>query len=222
MTLRRPLAPAAGVPSPRPLPWPDTLLARVEARRRVRELNAALLASPSATLTLERWCADQGLATDPRIVARPIGGIETAPSSEQRRRLQVSAGEVVRHRRVELVCGAHVLSEADNWYVPGRLTRDMNHRLDTTDTPFGRVVQDLRPIRRTLAVEMRWDPLQSGRRGRALPEAGAEASDRLLDIPPDLFQHRALLCAAGGLPIAEVHETYTRHVLAAPRASVRP
>jgi hypothetical protein len=27
--------------------------------------------------------------------------------------------------------------EADNWYVPSRLTPDINKTLDMTDTPFG-------------------------------------------------------------------------------------
>ena len=37
---------------------------------------------------------------------------------------------------MRLKCGDHVLSEADNWYVKARLTPDMNHMLETTDTPL--------------------------------------------------------------------------------------
>ena len=48
------------------------------------------------------------------------------------------------------MCGSVVLSEADNWYVPSRLTPEMNRLLDTTDAPFGRVVQAVHFRRRTL------------------------------------------------------------------------
>ncbi len=41
------------------------------------------------------------------------------------------------------MCGGHVLSEADNWYVPARLTPQMNRALDTSDTPFGAAVKAL-------------------------------------------------------------------------------
>jgi hypothetical protein len=36
--------------------------------------------------------------------------------------LGVDPDEPVRFRRVPLKCGDHVLSEAENWYVPSRLT----------------------------------------------------------------------------------------------------
>jgi len=44
----------------------------------------------------------------------------------------------VKYRRVQPSCGDHILSEADNWYVPRRLTPEMNRLLETTDVPFGR------------------------------------------------------------------------------------
>jgi hypothetical protein len=58
----------------------------------------------------------------------------------------------VRYRRVRLTCGDDVLSEADNWYLPGALTADMNRRLDDSDTPFGAVVRPLGFHRRTLSA----------------------------------------------------------------------
>jgi chorismate-pyruvate lyase len=64
----------------------------------------------------------------------------------------VSAGQTIRYRRVQLFCGDHLLSEADNWYVPDRLSADMNKLLDTTQTPFGTVVRPLDFHRRTLKV----------------------------------------------------------------------
>ena len=67
-----------------------------------------------------------------------------------RRLLQVGAAEPVRYRRVRLACGDQILSDADNWYVPARLTAEMNHTLDETDTPFGAVVKPLDFRRRTI------------------------------------------------------------------------
>jgi hypothetical protein len=39
---------------------------------------------------------------------------------------------------VHLKCGERVLSEADNWYVPARLTKEMNQSLENSDIAFGR------------------------------------------------------------------------------------
>ena len=123
-------------------------------------------------MTLESWCRDHALAAPPRIAATRIQGVERLPAPNNAR-ASASATETVRHRRVQLRCGNRVLSEADNWYVPGRLTTEMNRLLDTTDTPFGRAVQPLGPYRRTLEVRMLWAPLPDGwerqprdRRGR--------------------------------------------------------
>jgi chorismate-pyruvate lyase len=130
--------------------WPDALLTRTQALALVQGLNAEILASRSATATLEKWCGDHALAREPRMVAEVLAGEPRAPTAEQRRRLQADSGEVVRYRRVRLRCGGHVLSEAENWYLPGRLTPEMNRALETGNTPFGRVVAPLSPdLRRT-------------------------------------------------------------------------
>ena len=129
-----------------PLPgWHDTPQSRLVALALVQTLNAELLAGNSATLGLERWCREHALAAPATIEARKIAGVGVAASDQQRRHLQVDDAEPLSFRRVELRCGSHVLSIADNWYVPGRLTPDMNRLLDETDTPFGRVVLPLQP-----------------------------------------------------------------------------
>ena len=53
-------------------PWPDTLVSRLEALALLETLNAEILASRSATFTLEKWCADHRLSgtAEPKIVAR--------------------------------------------------------------------------------------------------------------------------------------------------------
>ena len=199
--------------------WPDTALGRVQALAVIETLNAQLLASPSATATLEAWCGDHHMASPPRLTAERVRGADKPVTDEQRRVLQVGAGEEVRYRRVRLACGGHVLSQADNWYVPGRLTAEMNRLLETTDTPFGRTVAGLHPVRQTLSAELLWSPLPAGwdlTIGGAA--AGADAGGGgALAIPDELFRHRAVLYDEQRRPFSEVVETYTSEVLDYPR-----
>jgi chorismate-pyruvate lyase len=188
---------------------------RLEALALMQTLNARILGSRSATASLEAWCGARRLATEPKVTARLIPGAAKAPTAEQLQRLQVASADEVKYRRVQLVCGGHVLSEADNWYVPGRLTAEMNRLLETTDTPFGRAVQPLRPYRQTFSARVLWQPLPDGWEGRSGGElcAGATAP---LDPPRYLFQHRAVLYTADRQPFSEVDERYTREILSLP------
>jgi chorismate-pyruvate lyase len=161
-------------------------------RATVEALNARLLANPSATATLEGWCAERRLAEVPRIVARR-GATDRPATAEVRAALRVGADEPVRYRQVQLMCGTRVLSEADNWYVPALLTPEMNRTLETTDTPFGRAVAALNFTRRTLSV-------------RNLMGRGA--------APAHVLEHRAVLSTAAGAPFSLVVERYTDQVLA--------
>src|ERR1700723_2490590 len=136
--------------------WTGSFVARVEALALLQTLNAELLSNSSATLTLEHWCDVHRLASPPRIVAERVPDVDKPPSPEQRRELGVTPTEPVRYRRVRLLCGAVVLSEAGNWYVPARLTPEMNTSLDTTDTPFGRAVQSFHFQRHTLSAALLW------------------------------------------------------------------
>ncbi len=194
--------------------WPDTFVGRVEALALIQTLNATLLGSRSATLALEKWCADHKMAPEPKVIARVAPGVDKPPSDEQRRRLRVGADEPVKYRRVQLSCGPHILSEADNWYVPARLTPDMNRLLETTDTPFGKVVQALKPFRQTFAVETRWSPLPDGWE-QTPPDAvmNERSGGERLVAPRELFEHRAILYTADQQPFSEVKETYTSDVL---------
>lgn len=191
-------------------PWPDTFVTRVEALALVQTLNATILGSRSATLTLDAWCADHKLAKEPKIRARKVSGLDRPVSAEQRRRLQVDADEPVRYRHVELICGDHILSEADTWYVPSRLKPEMNKLLEETDTPFGRAVADLQPKRQTIDVAVRWKPLPDGWETRPVPPDRPGAT---LVMPAVLFEHRALLFRGDRTPFCEVDERYTSHVL---------
>ncbi|MRV71901.1 hypothetical protein GJ700_09225 [Duganella sp. FT92W] len=193
-------------------PWPDTYVRRVQAQALLQTLNANILASTSATLTLEKWCADHGMADQPKVVARLQRGADLPASQEQRARLAVSPETPLKYRRVQLYCGEHLLSEADNWYVPGRLTAAMNQLLEQTDTPFGKVVLPLAPYRRTFAATTLWSPLPD--RWENLPATGTNgATPAAMAIPAALFEHRAVLYTRGHEPIAEVRETYQRGLL---------
>lgn len=153
----------------------------------IRDLHAQLLAGESATRTLGVWCRQRGMA-DPTIIARRIAGPPRAATAEQRLRLGVDADEILGHRRVELMCGAHVLVEADNWYVPARLTPDMRLRLETSDIPFGLLVAPLGTVRHTLAADLSTDG------------------------DPVMRVHALVM--AGETPLAEVVESWRRELLA--------
>jgi chorismate-pyruvate lyase len=210
---------AAGASAPPA--WVDTPLARLEALALLATLNSEILSSRSATLTLEQWCREHALAEPAVILAHRTDTVNQAPSATTRTDLKVSAQEELHYRRVELKCGERVLSVAENWYVPGRLTAEMNRQLETTQTPFGKVVQPLEPHRETIAVRMLWQPLAEGWErdpATVAPAPGSsEAPGKPLDLPSELFEHRAILYSARGEPIAEVDEVYQRDLLAFPQ-----
>jgi chorismate-pyruvate lyase len=193
--------------------WRDTFESRVEILALLQSANAEILASSSATRTLEEWCGEHHMSADAKIVADRIRNVAKQPSPEQLQRLGVHDASELRYRRVELRCGTHVLSVADNWYVPARLTPEMNTLLDTTDTAFGKVVLPLHAYRRTIAMTMLWSPLPHGWEQRKHPRF-ASHTRHLLTLPHDVFQHRAVLYTADHLPFSEVVETYQSELLA--------
>ena len=193
--------------------WPDTYSARVAAQASLESLNAELLSHDSASVTLAHWCELHHLASDPRIVVVRIPPDSKPVTHELRALLQAGPRKVVRYRHVQLKCGERVLSEADNWYVPARLSSAMNHLLDTTDTPFGVIVRDTHYKRHTLSARMLWTPLPSGREMQGAP--AAQRSDPLV-IPHAVLEHRAVLKLPDGTPFSALVETYTSDVLAFP------
>lgn len=210
-----PVAAAGTAGTPGPLPeWRNTLTAHLEALALLQTLNADLLSHDSATLTLDRWCAAHHMASPALVVADRLAGVDKPPTAMQRQELGVTASEPVRYRRVQLRCGSHVLSDAENWYVPGRLTADMNRVLDTTNAAFGRVVQPLHFSRHVLDATLLWSPLPTG-----WDTDGADWG-RLPPWPSgqsEVLRHRAVLVLPDGRPISEVVESYTAQVLAFPQ-----
>lgn len=196
---------------PRTLRWPETYLAGPKVMALLETVNDKILASCSATLALEEWCCRHHLAADPKIVAEVLKGSVQRINLEQRQWLRVSPNELVKYRRVRLRCGDCILSEADNWYVPGHLTPELNQLLETTDIPFGKAVQPLAPYRKTLKTRLLWSPLpvrwQKDLRGPA------SLTGLTVPIPESLFEHCAVVYTRNGTPISFVNETYKRALL---------
>lgn len=191
--------------------WPDTPTSRVEALAVLQTLNADLLSNASATLTLDRWCAAHRLApTGSKIVAQRVRGQDKPADTHIRELLAVGPAEPIAYRRVRLACGDRILSEADNWYVPARLTTGMNEALNTSDVAFGRAVQSLNFSRTNLSAKLLWSPLPEGWEiGVGLPASGAGS----LALPPFLLEHHAVLKLPDGTPFSALVESYTRSVL---------
>jgi hypothetical protein len=196
------------------LPASPDYVRRVEAALLVQTLNADLLSHDSASVTLEHWCSVHHLASPARITAERVRAAEKPPTDIQRQRLRVAPMDEVRYRRVRLRCGTVLMSEADNWYVPARLTPQMNQLLDSTDTPFGIAVQPLHFQRHTILSEVLWQPLPSG--WEMSPPTATDGAGELC-LPGQLLRHRAMLTLPDGTPFSEVVETYTSDVLAIPR-----
>jgi chorismate-pyruvate lyase len=159
-----------------------------QSRLAEERLRADLLAGASATQVLTRYCANLKLASPPVIHAVRDRSIEPAPP-EVRALLKAGADEAVRYRRVHLMCGDHVLSEADNWYLPSHLTPEINKMLDETDTPFGTVVRPLGFHRKTLEASM-------------------------VKSPTTILRVKALLLTSSDVPFSLVIENYSPDLVA--------
>jgi hypothetical protein len=192
--------------------WHDTPATRLAALALLQSLNAELLASPSATLTLEHWCGAHALAEPAVVHAEPLESGADEADLGIRADLRVEPGELVIHRRVALRCGTRLLSLADNWYVPARLSSAMNEQLEHSDVPFGKVVQPLQPWRRTLSAQLLWAPLAEGweRSDKRTGAIRKSAAGKMLVLPQALLEHRALMSGSDNRPIAELRETYQK------------
>lgn len=165
-------------------------------RATLSSFERALSAQPSATRALAAWCESRFIdwPNPPDIAASMVPGPAMPPPANARRLLGIGPEEPLGFRHVRLACGATVLSEAYNWYVPARLTAGMNHLLETTRTPFGKVAAPLAFTRTPLA----------SRRG---PAPGCP--------PGTILANRAVLRLPDGRGLALVLECYTRANIAA-------
>jgi len=156
-----------------------------------RRLESGLAAAPSATQFLTDRCAALKLASPP--VIRAMREREERPATAKvRELLHVAPDAKLGYRRVVLACGIHSLSEAENWYVPERLTAGMNRTLETTEIPFGTVVKPLNFHRRILKAEP-------------------------LDGAVTVLRITALLETGEGVPFSLVVENYSRELVGGSR-----
>lgn len=161
------------------------LMAQTVSGKPIDAFEALLNAHESATMALTQWCSERKIAPDARISATLVKGEDALPAPD----LSDTLGtDEPGYRHVRLSCGAHVLSEAHNWYNPALLTPEMNHLLATTDTPFGKAVAALNFHREKLG----------SRRG---PLPGCPANT--------ILANRALLRLPDGRALALVLECYT-------------
>lgn len=153
----------------------------------LRDLEGELLRTASATMTLRafvRRCCPEMAEPLVRAVRLSVDEGE-CPAGVQA--VHGFSKATVRGRRVALMCGDLVLSEAENWYLPERLSSEMNRSLSETERPFGEVVRSLGFSRRVL---------------RSGPGTGRF-----------LFVLDAVLIRADGVPFSVVSERYCREGL---------
>jgi chorismate-pyruvate lyase len=166
-----------------------------KAQATLQAFERRLETHDSATAVLQAWCDAHGPTPGVKVVARPVPGAAKPLTALARRALRVTPGQAVRYRRVDLLCGDQVLSQADNWYLPAQLTDDMNRRLDQTRTPFGVAVKSLNFTRRNLETDV-------------LLKGG-------IAVPRRVLRHAAVLLTDRDVPFSFVVENYTRVVLQA-------
>lgn len=154
---------------------------------RLTAFEARLETHASATAVLQTWCDAHAPGT--RIVARQVQRRSVPPPPEVRQALAIVSGKTVRYRRVQLLCGNRVLSNADNWYLPGILNGAMNAKLEHSQTPFGVAVAALHFRRHNLKTVF-------------LPPGGG-----------NVLRHSAILVTDKGVPFSFVVETYTKAIL---------
>jgi chorismate-pyruvate lyase len=169
-----------------------------------RRLSDRLLASPSATAVLQSWCEAQGIGQGKIAVVHLPLARQPAVHDYVLDALMPTRRETITVRRVHLVRGRFCLCEADNWFVPERLTKIMVQTLAATNIPFGRVIERVKPFRRTIHI-------------RFLPgsvDCGELAPENAMPI----FEHTAVVNRADGTPVSVVHEVYRSTLLQPPMA----
>jgi chorismate-pyruvate lyase len=121
--------------------------AQLGSRSAILSLHKKLLASASATAVLRE------VFGEPVEIVR-IAGDPVAATASQCAALEVANAAEVVHRRVVLLAAGRKASDADLWYVPGRLWPGMAEKLLTSTVPFGTVVAPMQPSRETLAARI--------------------------------------------------------------------
>ncbi|NIX77022.1 hypothetical protein [Microvirga terricola] len=162
----------------------------VERDALIRELSERIVQAKTATASLLDWCEEHGLSDGP-IIARRLQDDRTLSARDlSLPALGAMSEELIRHRRVELARGDLPLVTADNWFLPSRLSAQMNEALDGTDLPFGAVIAPLDPARRNFAIHFN-DPGDGEAWG-----------------PDTILEHQAVVIDGKGRPLAVVRERF--------------
>lgn len=150
------------------------------------DLASQLASGRSASIILKAECARLAPGQSLRSVALDTASPPQIPDIRQR--LKVTRLDALKLRHVSIRCGGIELSNAWNWYVPSRLSAEMNRLLDTSETPFGLAVRNLAFTRQ---IEYGYAPT----------------------LPPGIIlQQRALLLRGRDhMPFAFVLENYTEN-----------
>ena len=196
-----------------PAPWPDSFVGRLEALALIESLNADLLGHDSATLTLERWCADHRLADPARIVAERVHDVDKAGDRRGARRARRQAGRTARLsagqaqvRRPRAVGGRQLVcagaADAGNEPCAGDDRHAVRQGGRGAALPPPHAVGGF-------ALAPAAEGLGDGR-------GGGSGRKGALAVPDHVLEHRAVLSLPDGEPFSEVVETYTGEVLAFP------
>lgn len=194
--------------------WPTDVMARLEATALLQSLNVELLTGDSEKQTLEHWCVSHRLVSNPQIAIERVLDAEELPTEAQRKMLATAEKEPVRHRKVRVRCGSSVLLEADDWYLPSRVSPQVNALLEGTELPLQRAVQIAHFKRRTLSATLLWPQLpELGELGSA---KGVTESQAIGPLPARVLTHHVLLMLPDGRPFGEIQANYMGNVLAFP------
>lgn len=121
------------------------LVLLADAPATLAEFEAQLARYDSATVALGEWCEARRISSPATIIASDRRQVSSNdPPAKMRRLLDIDSGQRFTMRHVHLDCGGKTLSIAWNWYVPSRLTPEMNAALESSTLPFGKVVAPLK------------------------------------------------------------------------------
>jgi hypothetical protein len=198
--------------------WPTDVTARLEATALLQSLNVEPLSNDNKKQTLERWCMSHRLVSNPQIAIERVLDVEELPTEAQRKTLATSAKQPVRHRKVRVLCGSAVLLEADDWYLPSRVSPQVSALIDGTDLPFETAVQIAHFRRRILSAALLWPQLPE--LGNVEFEEGVAEPQAIRPLPAHVLTHHVLVMLPDGTPFGEAQENYTGSVLAFPCPSL--
>jgi hypothetical protein len=120
----------------------------------IQDLSTRLISGATATETLLAWCDEHSFSEGAITVNIRQRFSPAVVPDDVLPALKLDPWEGISYRHVQLMRGSLRLAAAENWFVPQRLTADMNEALIRTHVPFGRVVAPLHPFRRTLAAHL--------------------------------------------------------------------